>query len=94
MKRKINFKAILSGIVICGLASNIMAKDILDILGKTSPVGRKFMRSSVDQTYVYHTNGDLWKVPPVNMMLPKVPYPDQPVVVGPAMMVIITRNHG
>mgnify|MGYP003951119097 FL=1 len=60
MKRKINFKAILAGIVICGLASNIMAKDILDILGKTSPVGRKFMRSSVDQTYVYHTNGDLW----------------------------------
>ena len=60
MKRKINFKAILAGIVMCGLASNIMAKDILDILGKTSPVGRKFMRSTVDQTYVYHTNGDLW----------------------------------
>ena len=60
MKRIINFKAILAGVVICGLASNIMAKDILDILGKTSPVGRRFMRSTVDQTYVYHTNGDLW----------------------------------
>jgi len=59
MKRKINFKAILTGVVICGLATNLMAKDILDILDKQNIHGRKFMRAA-SQTYVYHTNGDLW----------------------------------
>jgi len=59
MKRKINFKAILAGVVICGLATNLMAKDILDILDKQNIHGRKFMRAA-SQTYVYHTNGDLW----------------------------------
>ena len=59
MKRKINFKAILAGVVICGLATNLMAKDILDVLDKQNIHGRILMRAA-SQTYVYHTNGDLW----------------------------------
>jgi hypothetical protein len=59
MKLKINFKAILAGVVICGLATNLMAKDILDILDKQNIHGRTLMRAA-NQTWVYHTNGDLW----------------------------------
>ncbi len=59
MKRKINFKAILAGVVICGLATNIMAKDIRDVLDKQNIHGRTLMRVA-SQTWVYHTNGDLW----------------------------------
>jgi len=60
MKNKTIFNIFLTGSLVCGLVSTAVAKDILDILGNTSPVGRTFMRSSVDQTYVYHTNGALW----------------------------------
>ena len=59
MKNKTVFNIILTGSLVCGLVSTAVAKDILDILGNTSPVGRTFMRSSVDQTYVYHTNGEI-----------------------------------
>lgn len=59
MKLKINYKAILAGVVICGLATNLMAKDILDILDKQNIHGRTLMRAA-NQTWVYHTNGDLW----------------------------------
>ena len=60
MKNKTIFNIFLTGSLVCGLVSTAVAKDILDVLGNTSPVGRTFMRSSVDQTYVYHTNGALW----------------------------------
>ena len=53
MKNKTVFNIFLTGSLVCGLVSTAVAKDILDVLGKTSPVGRTFMRSSVDQTYVY-----------------------------------------
>ena len=59
MKRKIHFKAILTGVVICGLATNIIAKDIRDVLDKQNIQGRTLMRAA-SQTWVYHTNGDLW----------------------------------
>ncbi len=60
MKNKTVFNIVLTGSLVCGLVSTAVAKDILDVLGNTSPVGRAFMRSSVDQTYVYHTNGAMW----------------------------------
>ena len=60
MKNKTVFNIVLTGSLVCGLVSTAVAKDILDVLGNTSPVGRTFMRSSVDQTYVYHTNGAMW----------------------------------
>ena len=60
MKNKTVFNIILTGSLVCGLVSTAVAKDILDVLGTTSPMGRTFMRSSVDQTYVYHTNGAMW----------------------------------
>ena len=60
MKNKTVFNIVLTGSLVCGLVSTAVAKDILDVLGNTSPMGRTFMRSSVDQTYVYHTNGAMW----------------------------------
>ena len=60
MKNKTVFNLVLTVALVCGIVSTSMAKDILDILGKPNPAGRTFMRSSVDQTYVYHTNGALW----------------------------------
>ena len=60
MKNKTVFNIVLTVALVCGIVSTSMAKDILDILGKPNPAGRTFMRSSVDQTYVYHTNGALW----------------------------------
>ena len=60
MKNKTVFNIVLTVALVCGIVSTSMAKDILDVLGKPNPVGRTFMRSSVDQTYVYHTNGTLW----------------------------------
>lgn len=59
MKHKSHFKAILAGVVICGLATNIIAKDIRDVLDKENIHGRTLMRAA-SQTYVYHTNGALW----------------------------------
>ena len=59
MKNKNIFKTVLTGIMICGLTTILVAKDALDVLDKSRVAGRTFMPVA-DQTYVYHTNGDLW----------------------------------
>ena len=59
MKLKKYLTAILTGIMVCGLATNLMAKDMLDVLDKTRVSGRTFMAVG-SQTFVYHTNGALW----------------------------------
>ena len=59
MKNKPIFKTVLTGIIICGLAIPITAKDRLDVLDRSRVAGRTFSPVA-DQTYVYHTNGDLW----------------------------------
>ena len=59
MKSKRIFKTVLTGIVICGLFTTVMAKDILDVLDR-SRVAARIFSPVADQTYVYHTNGDLW----------------------------------
>ena len=59
MKNKNIFKTVLTGIMICGLTTILVAKDALDVLDKSRVAGRTFMPVS-GQTYVYHTNGDLW----------------------------------
>ena len=53
------FKAILAGVVTCGVFTTLMAKDPLDVLDKSRIAGRSFMPVG-EQTYVYHTNGALW----------------------------------
>ena len=59
MENKRIFKIVLTGIMICGLFTTAMAKDILDVLDRSRVAGRTFSPVA-DQTYVYHTNGDLW----------------------------------
>ena len=59
MKNKNIFKTVLTGVMICGLTTILVAKDALDVLDKSRVAGRTFMPVA-DQTYVYHTNGDLW----------------------------------
>ena len=59
MENKRIFKIVLTGIMICGLFTTAMAKDILDVLDRSRVAGRIFSPVA-DQTYVYHTNGDLW----------------------------------
>ncbi len=59
MKNKNIFKTVLTGIMICGLTTILVAKDPLDVLDKSRIAGRTFMPVA-DQTWVYHTNGDLW----------------------------------
>ena len=59
MENKRIFKIVLTGIMICGLFTTAMAKDILDVLDRSRIAGRTFSPVA-DQTYVYHTNGDLW----------------------------------
>ena len=59
MKIKNIFKTVLTGVMICGLTTILVAKDALDVLDKSRVAGRIFMPVA-DQTYVYHTNGDLW----------------------------------
>ena len=59
MKIKNIFKTVLTGVMICGLTTILVAKDALDVLDKSRVAGRTFMPVA-DQTYVYHTNGDLW----------------------------------
>ena len=59
MKSKRIFKTVLTGIMICGLFTTVMAKDILDVLDRSRVAGRTFSPVA-GQTYVYHTNGDLW----------------------------------
>ena len=59
MENKRIFKIVLTGIMICGLFTTAMAKDILDVLDRSRVANRTFSPVA-DQTYVYHTNGDLW----------------------------------
>ena len=59
MENKRIFKIVLTGSMICGLFTTAMAKDILDVLDRSRFAGRTFSPVA-DQTYVYHTNGDLW----------------------------------
>ena len=59
MENKRIFKIVLTGIMICGLFTTAMAKDILDVLDRSRVADRTFSPVA-DQTYVYHTNGDLW----------------------------------
>ena len=59
MENKRIFKIVLTGIMICGLFTTAVAKDILDVLDRSRIAGRTFSPVA-DQTYVYHTNGDLW----------------------------------
>ena len=59
MKNKNIFKTVLTGLMICGLTTILVAKDALDVLDKSRVAGRTFMPVS-GQTYVYNTNGDLW----------------------------------
>ena len=59
MENKRIFKIVLTGIMICGLFTTAMAKDILDVLDRSRVAGRTFSPVA-DQTWVYHTNGDLW----------------------------------
>ena len=59
MENKRIFKIVLTGIMICGLFTTAMAKDILDVLDRSRVANRTFSPVA-DQTWVYHTNGDLW----------------------------------
>ncbi len=59
MKNKPIFKTALTGIIICGLIGPVTAKDRLDVLDRSRVAGKTFSPVA-DQTYVYHTNGDLW----------------------------------
>ena len=59
MKNKRIFNTVLTGIMIWGLATTVMAKDRLDVLDRSRIAGRT-LSPVFGQTYVYHTNGDLW----------------------------------
>ncbi|MEC9456558.1 MAG: hypothetical protein VX537_03950, partial [Candidatus Neomarinimicrobiota bacterium] len=59
MKNKPIFKTVLTGFIICGLFGPVTAKDRLDVLDRSRVAGKTFSPVS-GQTYVYHTNGDLW----------------------------------
>jgi len=59
MKNKRIFNTVLTGIMIWGLATTVMAKDRLDVLDRSRIAGRT-LSPVAGQTYVYHTNGDLW----------------------------------
>ena len=59
MENKRIFKIVLTGIMICGLFTTAVAKDILDVLDRSRVANRTFSPVA-DQTWVYHTNGDLW----------------------------------
>ena len=59
MKNKRIFNTVLTGIMIWGLATTVMAKDRLDVLDRSRIAGRT-LSPVFGQTYVYHTNGALW----------------------------------
>ena len=59
MKNKRIFNTVLTGIMIWGLATTVMAKDRLDVLDRSRIAGRT-LSPVAGQTYVYHTNGALW----------------------------------
>ncbi|MBH10375.1 MAG: hypothetical protein CMG74_08525 [Candidatus Marinimicrobia bacterium] len=59
MKNKPIFNTVLTGIVICGLIGSVIAKDRLDVLDRSRVAGKTLSPAS-GQTYVYHTNGNLW----------------------------------
>ena len=59
MKNKRIFNTVLTGIMLWGLATTVMAKDRLDVLDRSRIAGRT-LSPVFGQTYVYHTNGDLW----------------------------------
>jgi len=59
MKNKRIFNTVLTGIMLWGLATTVMAKDRLDVLDRSRIAGRT-LSPVAGQTYVYHTNGDLW----------------------------------
>ena len=59
MKNKRIFNTVLTGIMLWGLATTAMAKDRLDVLDRSRIAGRT-LSPVAGQTYVYHTNGDLW----------------------------------
>jgi len=59
MKNKRIFNTVLTGIMIWGLTTTVMAKDRLDVLDRSRIAGRT-LSPVAGQTYVYHTNGDLW----------------------------------
>jgi len=59
MKNKRIFNPVLTGIMILGLTTTVMAKDRLDVLDRSRIAGRT-LSPVAGQTYVYHTNGDLW----------------------------------
>ena len=59
MKNKRIFNIVLTGIMIWGLATTVMAKDRLDVLDRSRIAGRT-LSPVAGQTYVYHTNGALW----------------------------------
>ncbi|MBT6981484.1 MAG: hypothetical protein HOA05_04505 [Candidatus Marinimicrobia bacterium] len=59
MKNKRIFNTVLTGIMLWGLATTVMAKDRLDVLDRSRIAGRT-LSPVAGQTYVYHTNGALW----------------------------------
>ena len=57
--RKTVTGALLTFTVALAMMSGLVAKDKLDIMNLDRRAGR-MMASALDQTYVYHTNGNLW----------------------------------